>query len=102
MLSGYTVSVRNSAVVQVGAKAIYGKKFVGHVRMFEEVYHTLSCPQLSLLALKRPFFHLILSKPPFPVPHKINLTSQNSLKAFYTADAFLPPSYFYFHVQKNQ
>lgn len=58
MLSGYTVSVRNSNVVQVGAKEIYSKKFVGHVRMFEEVCHKLPCPQLSLVGTEEAFLPL--------------------------------------------
>jgi hypothetical protein len=68
MLSGYTVSVKSSNVVQVDATAHNSKKFVGHVRMFEEVYHMLPCPQLSLLVLKRSVFQLNLFKPPFPIP----------------------------------
>jgi len=51
MLSGYTVSVKNSNVAQVDAKAPNSKKFASHVRMLEEVYHMLPCPQLSLLVL---------------------------------------------------
>lgn len=68
MFSGYTVSVRNSDVVRVDATAPNSKKFVGHVRMFEKVYHMLPRPQLSLLELKRPFFKLNLFTPPFLIP----------------------------------
>jgi hypothetical protein len=58
----------NSNVVRVDAKAPNSKKFVAHVRMFEEVYHMLPRPQLSLLVLKRPIFQLNLFKPPFSIP----------------------------------
>jgi hypothetical protein len=67
MLSGYTVSVKNSNAVQVDAKAPDSRKFVGHVRMFEEVYHMLPRPQLSLRVLKKPFFQMNLFEPPFPI-----------------------------------
>lgn len=66
MLSGYTVSVRNTNVVQVGSKAPNSKKFVAHVRMTGEVYHMLPCPQLSLLVVKSSHFLFSFNKFDFP------------------------------------
>jgi hypothetical protein len=100
MFNGYPVNVKNTNVVQVDAKAPNSTKFVGYVRMFEEVYHMLPCPQLSLLALNRLFFQLNLFKAPFPIP--FNNSDFPKFPQSYTTDVFLPPSSFYFHLKHNQ